>query len=324
MMAILLAGTAHDVAPWHASHMDRFAALQTFVATFESGSFSAAARRLDMGQPAISKTIAQLEAHLGTRLFARTTHGLSATEAARAFYVHAKEALAQLDEGEQAARAEGDGISGLLRVTAPVTFSRMQIVPHLGRFFDAHPALRLDLVQDDRPVDLLREGVDLALRIGPQPDSTMTARRLARTTRVLVASRRFVERHGEPAAPTDLHRFPFVLYTHGGVARDLRLRRNDEDVAVAMSGPLCVSSAEGLRAAVLAGLGLAVTSRWVFRDELAAGDVVALLPGWSLGHVDLFAVYPTGAQPGAKARAFATFVEALMATDAHEAHAAAD
>lgn len=295
--------------------MDRLAVLQIFATVMEAGSFSSAARQLDMGQPAVSKAIAQLEERLHTRLFLRNTHGLSSTEAARAFYEHARQALAQLEAAEQAARGEGAALTGLLRVTAPVTFSRMQVIPHLPRFFAAHPGLRMDLVQDDRPVDLLREGVDMALRIGALDDSSMTARHLARTDRILVGSRDYLERHGTPTSPGSLTEHSFVLYTHGGVTRELAFQGAKETQRVTVKGPLCVSAAEGLRAAVLAGVGLAVTSRWVFRDELLTREVLSLLPDWSLGSIDLWAVYPSGRLPSAKARALADFVETLMRPD---------
>lgn len=295
--------------------MDRFASLQVFDAVMNTGSFSAAARRLDLGQPTVSKVIAQLEAHLQVRLFLRTTHGLVPTEAARAFHEHARLALSHLEEADQAARGERAALTGPLRVAAPVTFSRMHVIPHLPRFFAAHPGLMVDMVQDDRPLDLHREGIDLALRIGMLDDSEMTARVLARTDRVLVASREYVETHGAPVEPAHLSDHAVVTYAYSGLPSRLSASFGSRIEEVDVRGPLHVTAAEGLRAAVLAGIGVAVTTRWVVETELQRGDVLQLLPKWSFGTTSLWAVYPSGRLPSAKARAFAAFVEALMNPD---------
>ena len=160
--------------------MDRLAAMQAFVRVVEAGSFSAAARALNMGQPAISKTVAQLEARLGVRLLMRSTHGLAPTEAGQSFYERAKRSIEEADEAEAVARGAGKGLTGRLRVSAAVTFARLHIVPHLPKFLAAHPGLTMDVVLDDRIIDLIEEGVDVALRMGPLANSTsLTARKLA-------------------------------------------------------------------------------------------------------------------------------------------------
>lgn len=299
--------------------MDRFATLQVFEAVMEAGSFSAAARRLNLGQPAVSKAIAQLEESLHVRLFLRNTHGLVPTEAARAFHEHAQLALQHLEDADHAARGEGAALTGVLRVSAPVTFSCMQIIPRLSRFLDRHPGLRAEMLQDDRQIDLLEAGVDLALRIGALDDSSMTARRLASSERVLVASRRYVEIHGAPDEPAALAAHVVLSYGHDGLVREWVARQGDRTERVPVAGPLHVTAVEGLRAAILAGIGIGVTSRWVAQPELASGEVVALLPGWSFGSVSLWAVFPSGRMPSAKARAFADFVEALMRPDEADA-----
>lgn len=295
--------------------MDRLFTLQVLVAVIESQSFSAAAKRLGLGQPAVSKSIAQLEKRLETRLFVRTTRGLNPTEPARLYYEHARRALEHIEEAELAAKGEGAALSGTLRVSSPVTFTRMQIIPHLGPFLAAHPALSLDILLNDHHVDLLREGVDMAIRVGPLDDSSMTARRLASSRRVILGSRRFLDRHGMPSTPADLERFPFVIYTQSKQPRAVKLERGDEGVQVAITGPLTVSAAEGLREAVLAGLGLATISTWVFGEELARGDVMEVLSEWSQPAVDVSAVYPAGRMPSIKARVFTDYVERVLNAD---------
>ena len=295
--------------------MDRLTTMQAFVAVMESGSFSLAARRLGLGQPAISKSIAQLEQRLDTRLFVRSTRGLNPTESARLFYEHALQALHHMDQAEQAARGEGAALEGVLRVCSPVTFARMRIIPHLGPFLAEHPALSLDIRLDDRNMDLLREGADMAIRLGPLDDSSMTARKLASARRVVVASAAYLKRHGAPRQPADLAAHDFVVYTRGKTPDVLHLRRGDEEIRAPIRGRLMVSAMEGLREAVLAGLGMASISTWVFEEELARGEVVEVLGDWAQPPMDAWAVYPSGRLPSARARAFAAYVEQVLHAD---------
>ena len=163
--------------------MDRLAAMATFVRVVETGSFSAAARTLNVGQPAVSKTVAQLEQWLGVRLLTRSTRGLAPTEAGQSFYDRAKRAIEEADEAEVAARGAGASLTGRLRICAAVTFARLHVVPLLPKFLAAHPGLTLDVVLDDRVIDLVEEGVDLALRMGSLDDSSLTARKISSAPR---------------------------------------------------------------------------------------------------------------------------------------------
>jgi DNA-binding transcriptional LysR family regulator len=292
--------------------MDRLAAMQAFVRVVEAGSFSAAARALNMGQPAISKTVAQLEARLGVRLLMRSTHGLTPTEAGQSFYERAKRSIEEADEAEAVARGAGKGLTGRLRISAAVTFARLHIVPHLSKFLAVHPGLTLDVVLDDRIIDLIEEGVDVALRMGPLADSTsLTARKLASAQHHVLGTPAYFARSGVPATPAELAGHAAVIYTREG-AGTWRFRQGATEVSVTVSGPLRVSAAEGVRAAVLADMGLTITSAWMFGPELESGAVQRVLTDWSLPPIDLWAVYPAGRMPSAKARAFAAFVEAEL------------
>jgi DNA-binding transcriptional LysR family regulator len=293
--------------------MDRFAAMATFAAVVETGSFSAAARRLAVGQPAVSKSVAQLEARLGVRLLMRSTRGLTPTEAGLSFYERAKRALEEADEAEVAARGAGASLTGRLRVCAAVTFARMHVVPRLPAFLAAHPGLSLEVVLDDRLIDLLEDGIDVALRMGQLADSGLTARKLASSPRRVVGAPDYLARRGAPAAPAELPAHDAVVYDQGGGGEAWSFRRDGTEVSVRVSGRLWMSAAEGVRAAVLAGMGLAVASEWMFAPELAEGKVRPVLTDWTLPPVDLWAVYPTGRMPSAKARAFAAFVEQELA-----------
>lgn len=292
--------------------MNRLHHLEVLVAVLETGTFSAAARRLDMGQPAVSKIIAQLETQLETRLFVRTTRGLAATEAAQACYPHARQALAAAEAAEQSARGLGQGLTGRLRISAPVTFARLHVIPCLGPFLEQHPQLEMDVVLDDRPIDLLQEGVDVAIRIGPLPDSSMTARHLLKGTRKVIATPAYFARHGRPRHPVDLGQRDCMVYAQGSGAAKSVFRRGSETVDVALNGRLRTQAAEGVRSAVLAGLGLAVVSSWMFAPELASGEVETALEDWQLPGVELSALFPAGRLPGLKAHRFIDYLSSRL------------
>jgi DNA-binding transcriptional LysR family regulator len=291
--------------------MDRYQAMATFVRVVETGSFSAAGRQLNVGQPAVSKTIAQLESRLQVSLLIRSTHGLSPTEAGQRFYERAKSAIAEADGAELAARGAGAGLSGWLRVSAATTFARLHIVPQLPHFLEQHPEIDIEIILDDRMIDLVAEGIDLSLRVGALADSAAVARKLATCARSVLATPAYLARAGEPKRPAELADHEAVVYSQ--TASAWSFSRNGTETSVAVSGRVRVSAAEGLRAAVLADMGLTIASDWMFADELQSGMVRRLLVAWSLPPIDLWAVFPTGRMASAKARAFASFVEQTMA-----------
>lgn len=292
--------------------MDRFQAMETFVRVVEAGSFSAAAKALRVGQPAISKAVATLEERLGVRLLARTTRRLTPTEAGHAYYERALRALDEALEAEVAARGAGAGLDGRLKVSAPVTFARLHIAPRLGEFLDAHPKLSLDFIMDDRSVDLVAEGVDVALRLGALADSTLTARKLAESERLVVASPAYLARAGAPDRPADLLQHQAVIYAQAAGGDEWRFKQGTAETSVRVPTRVSVSAAEGVRETVLAGLGLTIASRWMFAREIEDGAVVSVLSGWSLPTMDLWAVFPSGRLPTAKARAFVDWVAHCM------------
>lgn len=295
--------------------MDRLGAMETFVYVVETGSFSAAARRLNIGQPAVSKAIAQLEARLAVRLLLRSTRGLTPTEAGLAFFERSKRAIEEADEADNAARGAASGLSGNLRICAAVTFGRLHIVPHLGTFLDQNPDLNIDLMLDDRNVNLVEEGVDIALRMGALSDSGLTARKIAECRRMVLGTPAYFEIHGEPTCPADLSKHQAVVYTLGGGA-NWQFRKASEEQAVIINGRIRVNAAEGLREAVLAHQGLTMASQWMFAPELASGLVREVMTEWALPNQDLWAVFPTGRMVSAKARAFVDYVQEVLAKGA--------
>ena len=292
--------------------MDRFQAMNTFIRVIDTGSFSAAARQTNVGQPAVSKMIAQLEERLGVRLVTRTTRGLSPTEAGQRYYERALRALEEAEEAEVEARGAGRGLTGRLRISAATTFARLHVVPRLPNFLAEHAELEMEVIMDDRVIDMVEEGVDVALRMGALADSTATARKLAAGRRSLVATPAYLARAGMPKSPADVAGHQAVVYTRYDTHNWTFRNALGGEASVNVGGRLRVTAAEGLRAAVLADFGLAVASDWMFAPELADGRVVRLLDGWSLPPIDLWALFPTGRLASAKARAFADFMAAAL------------
>jgi DNA-binding transcriptional LysR family regulator len=295
--------------------MDRLAALEIFVRVVDTASFSAVARHQRIGQPAVSKAVVQLEEWLGVSLLMRSTRSVVPTEAGRIFYERAKRTIEEADEAVVAARGSASGLSGKLRVSTSVCFGRLHVIPSLSAFFAEHPDLDIELVLDDRHLDLVNEGIDVSLRMGAMPDSNMTARRIAEGRRIVVATPAYLQRHGTPTSPGELVSHQAVIYTRGGGDESWKswtFRKATAEVSVVLQGRLKVTAAEGVREAVNCDMGLAVSSEWNFSPELRSGKVVAILEDWALPPTSLSAVYPTGRLASTKARAFVSFVERFM------------
>ncbi|NMP25453.1 LysR family transcriptional regulator [Rahnella sp. SAP-1] len=264
-----------------------------------------------MGQPAVSKIVAQLEARLQTSLLTRSTHGLTPTEAGQRFYERARAALQEAEETDLAARGAGKGLSGKLRISAATTFARLHVIPRLPRFLEQHPELDVDVILDDRVIDLIAEGIDVSLRMGNLSDSTAVARKLATSPRSVIATPGYLAKKGEPRTPAELAEHEAILYNPQPSLWSFT--REGAVISIAVSGRIRVSAAEGQRAAVLSYMGLCIASDWMFAEELESGAVRKVLTAWQLPPIDLWAVFPNGRLASAKARQFAGFVETVMA-----------
>jgi DNA-binding transcriptional LysR family regulator len=292
--------------------MDRLAAMEAFVRIVDAGSFSSAAKQLRIGQPAISKTIAQLEDRLGVRLLLRSTHGLTPTEAGRSFYDRAKQSIENAEEAELAARGAGATLSGRLRFCGPLTFTRLHVMPRLPTFLAAHPALDIDVVLDDCDIDPVAAGTDVALLIGRLLASTVVARKIGQCQRRVIGTPAYFETRGVPRTPADLLAHQAIVYQQRDGGATWAFRQGTSKTTVTVNGRLRVSAGEGVREAVFAGLGLAVASEWLFAPELKSGAVTSVLDDWLLPQVDLWALFPAGRQASAKARALASFIQSEM------------
>src|SRR5882672_4666778 len=247
---------------------DRLAAMEIFVRVVDAGSFSAAATQLGVGQPSISKAVAQLEERLGVRLLVRSTRSLSLTGAGRTFYENAKSAVERVNHAERVARGPG-GLSGTLRVSASLCFSRIHVMPRLPEFLAQHPGMDINIIVNDRYVNLAEEGVDLALRTGKFTDTSLNVRKMAQAHRRVMATSTYWKAHEKPKTPTDLLAHECVILERDGKVIDEWLfRKGALECTMKMRGRLKVNAAEGLREAVLSGLGIVVVSEWLFSPEL--------------------------------------------------------
>ncbi|TFW18683.1 LysR family transcriptional regulator [Duganella callida] len=292
--------------------MDLLSAMRAFVRVYESGSFSIAAKHLAIGQPAVSKSIAQLEDHLGNKLFLRSTRGLTPTDAAQTFFEHATRTLDEAELALRSVRGEPASLSGRLRVGGTITFIRQHVIPNMAAFLEQHPGLEIDLLLDDGNIGLVEEGAEVAFRMGRLPSSGLTARRIGQCRRIVVATPAYFARCSTPGRPQDLADHAAIVFSRGEGGEQLTFASGDKSVAtqtIVLKPKLRISALEGVRAAVLAGLGIAVASEWIFTDELASGQVCVALADWELPRLDLWAVLPGGRHASPKARAFITFVE---------------
>jgi len=280
---------------------DNFA-LRLYTRVARLGSFSAAARECGLSQSQASRIVADLEAELGVRLLARTTRAVAPTEAGDEFLARIESILSALDEAEHSVR-EGGELRGLLRMSMPTSFGIRDVIPRLASFAERHPHLHIQLQLGDRRQDLIRDAVDVAIRLGRLPDSTATAKLIATIPRVVVASSEYLARHGVPDTPGDLVRHRIVGGTAAAVPTAWRFERNGEESAIKLEPHFSTDENEGAIAAAAAGFGITSTSGWACRRELEAGVLVRLLPEWTLAGIPVHAYFPMGGATRAAARA---------------------
>lgn len=274
--------------------MDRFEALQTFVAVVEAGQFSAAAERLGCNNSVVSRRIADLENRLGAQLLQRTTRRLSLTDAGRDFYERAVRLLAELDEAEHSVAAGQSSLSGRLRLAAPLSFGLLHLTPILNAFMAEHPGLVLDVDLDDRKVNLVEEGIDLALRIGQLGDSSLVARPLAPIRRLLCASPAYLERHGTPATPEALSDHACLVYSNTPDPQQWTFSEaNGRMVQVRVPARLRANNGDILLAASIEGLGISIQPTFIAYRAIMEGRLRPLLTDYTLPAATAHAVYPS-------------------------------
>jgi DNA-binding transcriptional LysR family regulator len=297
--------------------MDRFAALAAFTRVVEHGSFARAAERLGVSTSAVSRSVSELEAHLGVRLLNRTTRRLSLTESGQAFLERAVQLLADLDEAEAIASAGAVAPRGTLRLTASITFGERHLAPAIAEFGARHPDVRFDVELSDRIVDIVDEGFDLAIRIGAPGSSALIARRLGETRLVCCASPTYVARHGAPSVPEDLARHRCLAYAYLAM-RDVWTFRDaaGAERSVRIAGTVHANNGRFLASIALTGAGIALEPDFIVGDEIRSGALVPLLAPFEPPTASIYAVYPSRRHLSAKVRAFVAFVADRFAKDA--------
>ncbi len=288
--------------------MDHLTALKVFRTTAATGSFAGAARQMGLSAAAVSKNIAQLEAHLKVRLINRTTRQMSLTEAGAAYHERLSRILDELSEADAALAPMGSSPGGVLRVSAPLTFALTSLSPAIPEFMARYPNLRLELNLQDSRSDIIGEGYDLAIRGSDRlEDSSLVARRLMTMDHVLCGAPGYFAAAGRPARPEDLKAHECVQFTLSGHANKWTFSRAGRSVAVPVDGRYKVSSSIAVRDALLAGFGLSLIPRIYVEHELASGRLQAVLEDWEADKTPVYAVYPSR-HLVAKTRVFVDFL----------------
>lgn len=287
--------------------MDRVVAMRVFVAVAEAGSLSGAARRIGQPLSTVSRKISQLEDRLGARLLTRTTRRLALTDVGSRYLAASRRVLADLDEAERIAVGARAAPQGRLSITAPVVFGRLHVLPLVGDFLRAHAAVDVRLVLFDRVVDLVEEGLDLALRIGSLPDTGMIATRVGAVRRVTVASPAYLRRHGTPATPADLEAHAIVVGAAAPMIQRWQFAVGGRTVVPAIRPRLIVSTAEAAIDAAIAGVGITRVLSYQIVAAVAARRLVRILRDFEAAPVPVSLVYQDGRLLPVTVRAFLDF-----------------
>ncbi|MGA0604258.1 LysR substrate-binding domain-containing protein [Caulobacter sp. KR2-114] len=283
-----------------------------FVAAAEDGSLSSAARRFGLSASMAGKHVSSIETDLGVRLMQRSTRKLHLTDVGQAYYARCKRILEEYEDANREAGDAQQSVQGVLRVAAPITFGAMHLGQVVARYMEQHPRVGVEVMLNDRYVDLLAEGIDVAIRVGRLLDSDLMARRLAPCRMVVCAAPSFLERHGVPRTIQDLRRAPRLAFSEAISSGDWTLSDPDGQAHV-IDGPIrmAANNTQMLLAAALAGGGVTYGPSFVFGQAIAAGDLVALLPDHQPTALTIHAVYPTKRHVSLKLR---SFVEHLIAS----------
>jgi DNA-binding transcriptional LysR family regulator len=289
--------------------MDKLGAIQVFAQVVESGSFAKAAERLQVSTSAASRQVADLEAQLQTRLLNRTTRRVSLTESGRAFYERAVQLLADLEEAEQEAARAAVVPRGTIRLTTPVNFGVRHLAPAIAEFLAAHAEVRFDVSLSDRVVDLVEEGFDLAVRVGPPGSENLVARKLGETRLVPCASPQYLAAHPAPKAPEDLAAHNCFTYEYVSPRNVWRFRdATGAERAVRIAGTLHSNNGDLLAEVAARGCGIVFEPAFIVGPDVRAGRLVPLLQEFAPPPAPIYAVYPSRKHLSAKVRRFVEFL----------------
>lgn len=287
--------------------MDRLTAMTVFAAVCDASSFAGAARRLGLSPPAVTRTVVALETHLGVRLLQRTTRSLHLTEAGTRYLEQVRRVLAEADAADEIARGEQERPRGRLVITAPLIFGRMHVAALVRRFLALHPDVTAELQLNDRNVSLIEEGVDVAIRIGTLDDSTLVARRLGTTRRVVVASPAYLDARGRPATPADLDAHDTISFGPAHAARDWTFADADDSTRltrVPIRPRLATNSGDAAIDYAIDGGGLTRALHYQVAPHVARGELAIVLADHEPAPSPIHALYPSARLLSARVRAF--------------------
>ncbi len=285
--------------------------LEIFARVVTAGSMSAAGRELDLSPAVVSKRISHLEGRLGTRLFHRTTRQLQLSEAGRGFYERVVHILATVQEAEAFVSSGHEKAAGVLRVTAPTAFSRLHIAPYLGKFLSQYPELSIEIIATDHVMDIVREGIDVAIRIAELDDSSLVAKKLAPCRRTFCASPAYLREHGTPKSLSELASHKILVENNAS----WRLQGPEGFVSLKLHSEIKTNSSEIVHEALLSGCGIGFRSTWQVRDDILEKRLVPVLPQYrEPPSVAIYAVYPDKQFVPARLRVFVEFLSATFGT----------
>ena len=298
--------------------MENLSDIAVFVQVVDSGSFTSAAERLELSKSVISKYVTRLEDRLGARLLNRTTRRLSLTEAGRILYSRSQRGLEEIEAAEMEVSRLQQAPRGKLRFNTPMSFGILHIAPALRDFQQAYPDVSIDMNLEDRQVDLVEEGYDLAIRIAELPDSSLVARRLGPCRHVICAAPEYLEKFGTPRTPDELKNHNTLTYGYHDTPREWRLLASDgRYLTVTVNSNMHMNNSLALREAVLQGAGIVLTPTFIVGPDIRAGRLRSLLPNYRMLELSIYAVYPQRQHLSPKVRAFVEFMSNRI-TDAPE------
>jgi DNA-binding transcriptional LysR family regulator len=287
--------------------MDLLSAFRVFIRVAEAQSFSAVAREMGTTQPAVSRQVAALEEHLGARLIQRTTRSLALTEDGRDLLGHARRVLDSVEEAEAAVGRRHALPGGLVRLSTSSTFGRLYVAPRMPRLLERYPEMSIELRMSDTITDLVADGIDVAVRVTQVQDSSLVARKIGSSRRIAVASEACIAAYGEPKHPSDLNNLPCIIFTGSATPGEWVFEGAEGAVAVHVGGRFRTDNGEGVREAVLAGLGYALLPTWFFGTEVSDGRLRPVLTGWEPPPTAITAVYPSRRNLAPRTRAVIDF-----------------
>lgn len=293
--------------------MDTLTSMKVFAAVVDTGSFAAASDRLGMSRAMTSKYVAHLEEHLRTRLLQRTTRRLTLTESGAAYYERCVQILADIAMAEEGAQHLTETPHGTLRVTMPVSFGVLHLGPVISDYLKQYPDVKTDILLTDRRVDLIEEGLDLAVRIGAMPESGMIARKLASDRIVICGAPDYFRQHGTPQKPADLAQHNCLTYAYATTGDEWKMSGPGGRHAVRVSGSLRATNGDMVKLAALGGVGIMRQPLFLIAPELRSGRLVEVLQEYASDDIGIYAVYPSRKHLSAKVRTFVDFLCAAFA-----------